>query len=128
MSQAADNSNSDPGNRWYDQDPILARAIEQLRNAENKHQAQIALNIIKIIVEHQIELETDLPVEDLDSALNYRSATESGRRHRRWYDLHETLSSAMQLLHDCPDDLQQRVIPVIADMIEKTLTQNADSL
>lgn len=106
--------------RWYDQDPILARAMEQLRNAPDRYQAQVALNIIKIIIEHQIEHETNLPVEDLDSALNYRSPMDANR-HRRWYDVHETLSSAIQLLGDCPDDLQQRVIPSIANMIEQTL-------
>ena len=112
-----------PGNRWYDQDPVLYRAIEQLRAAPDRYQAQIALNIIKIIVEHQIELETDLPVEDLDSALNYRRGMKPSHGHRRWYDVHETLSSAMKLLEDCPDDLQRRVIPSIADMIETTLSK-----
>lgn len=121
MTPPEENTQPNPGNRWYDQDPVLSRAVEQLRAAPDKYQAQIALNIIKIIVEHHIELETDLPVEDLDSALNYRSETLPNRGYRRWYDVHETLSSAMQLLNDCPDDLQRRVIPSIATMIEETL-------
>lgn len=121
MTHSEGNSIPESGKRWYDQDPVLARAISQLRLAPDKYQAQVALNIIKIIVEHHIELETDLPVEDLDSALNYRSPID-GSLHRRWYDVHETLGSAIQLLGDCPDDLQQRVIPSIAAMIEQTLS------
>jgi hypothetical protein len=86
----------------------------------------VALNIIKIIVEHQIEHETALPVEDLDAALNYQGKGPNNR-HRRWYDVHETLSSAMKLLEDCPDDLQRRVIPSVAAMIEETLCRDADA-
>jgi hypothetical protein len=127
MSQNEDSLNVQPGNRWYDRDPVLCRAMEQLRSAPDKHQAQVALNIIKIIVEHQIEEETDLPVEDLDSALNYRSAQRNASRHRRWYDVHETLGSAIQLLGDCPDDLQRRLIPSIASMIDRTLGENSES-
>ena len=100
--------NPKSGNRWYDRDPILQRAIEQLRNAPDKYQAQIALNIIKIIVEHQMEDETDIPAEKIEDRLNsYRQSWDHDRaRHRRWYDMQETLSSAIQLLSDCPDDLQ----------------------
>ncbi len=123
MSFDGQNGADESPKRWYDEDPILSRAMEQLRNAPDKHQAQIALNIIKIIVEHQIELETDLPVEDLDSALNYRRSWDDQRQCRRWYDVHEALASAVQLLHDCPEDLQKRIIPTISSMIEQTLAE-----
>ena len=108
-------------NRWYDRDPVLRRAMSQLRQATDRQQAQVALNIIKIIVEHQIEAETSTVPADLDSALPYRRSTEEHQMHRRWYDVHETLSSAMQVLGDCPEDLQARFIPSIAQMIEETL-------
>jgi len=111
----------DSGNRWYDKDPVLSRAMAQLRDAPDKQQAQIALNIIKIIVEHQIEQDTELNVEDIACADAKKTAWPSDGRNRRWYDMHETLSSAIQLLRDCPDDLQTRLIPSIAGMIEQTL-------
>jgi len=110
--------------RWYDNDPALRNALEQLRAASDQHQAQIALNIIKIIVEHQMEAETDLKAEDLNKTLPFSSFSpnaEEQSQRRRWYDVHETLSSAIQLLLDCPPDLQQRLIPSIAQMIESTL-------
>lgn len=110
--------------RWYDKDPALKRALEHLRNAPDKYQAQISLNIIKIIIEHKIESAGGHPVEDIsrlveDAAI---SNIDHGLR-RRWYDVNETLHSAMQLLRDCPDDLQKSVIPTIATMIENTLSE-----
>jgi hypothetical protein len=123
MSHHKEMQEPDPYQRWYDKDPVLSRALEQLRNAPDKYQAQVALNIIKIIVEHQIETETDQPVEALDSDLPYRRSWEDHRQCRRWYDVHEALGSAVQLLGDCPEDLQKRVIPSIAAMIEQTIRE-----
>jgi hypothetical protein len=114
-----------PYQRWYDKDPVLSRALEQLRNAPDKYQAQIALNIIKIIVEHRIEEETEIQAGELDESLPYKQPW-GNNQNRRWYDVHETLRSAMQLLHDCPDDLQTRIIPSIATMIEATLEEHRE--
>lgn len=125
MHSPKENPDSDPNNRWYDSDPVLQRALEQLRQATDKQQAQVALNIIKIVVEHQLENQGTVAIEDLDSALPYRRSWDGHRKHRRWYDVHETLSSAIQLLGDCPEDLQAKIIPTIAQMIEKTLQTQA---
>ncbi|MEB3245872.1 MAG: hypothetical protein VKJ06_07815 [Vampirovibrionales bacterium] len=115
--------------RWYDRDPALSRAIQSLRQASDRHQAQIALNILKITVEHQIEDETGCRAGDIRGIIENSSQVEPQRR--RWYDVDETLRAAMQLLHDCPDDLQQTVIPAVCRMIETTLSQleasNADA-
>lgn len=92
-----------------------------MHQATDKQQAQVALNIIKIVVEHQLEDQSNGSIEDMDSALPYRRSWDDHRQHRRWYDMHETLSSAIQLLGDCPEDLQVKIIPSIAQMIEKTI-------
>ena len=126
MSNHAGNQEPEKYKRWYDNDPVLSRAIKQLREAPDKYQAQIALNIIKIIVEHQIETKTTLPVEELDSDFPYRRSWDEHRQCRRWYDVHEALASAIQLLGDCPDELQKRLIPTISAMIEKTLSEAPD--
>jgi hypothetical protein len=126
MNSPKEDPELNPANRWYDSDPVLQRALGQLHQATDKQQAQVALNIIKIVVEHQLEdqsLENPslVSIEDLDSALPYRRSWDGHRQHRRWYDIHETLSSAIQLLGDCPEDLQVKIIPSIAKMIEKTI-------
>lgn len=119
--------------RWYDRDPALSGAMEQLRNAADKYQAQIALNIINIVIEHLIEEASDSPLNDQGNGnlqLLYdqvgikpsqTSQANSANTRRRWYDVNETLRSAMQLLQDCPDELQQKIIPSIATMIDQTL-------
>lgn len=114
-------STNHPRNRWYDRDPALSKALEQLKNAPDKYQAQVALNIIKIIVEHQMEEEINVSADNLNEILARGSYHTEHNGHRRWYDVHETLGSAMQLLKDCPDDLQARVVPSISEMIEDTL-------
>jgi len=115
-----------PGNRWYDADPALHKAMEQLRLAPDNYQAQIALNIIKIIIEHQMEEETDGSIGAIHTAVPRQRSWDGHRQHRRWYDVHETLGSAIQLLADTPDDLQKSLIPSIAQMIETTLSSYPD--
>ena len=40
--------------RWYDKDPILSSAMKTLEESDDETQIKIALNLIKIIVEHFI--------------------------------------------------------------------------
>ncbi|MBY0402374.1 MAG: hypothetical protein K2X66_00605 [Cyanobacteria bacterium] len=135
------------GNRWYDKDPALSSALEHLRKSSDAYQAQVAMNIIKVIIEHHIEnnvcVELDraaglslmegfphvneslitggnLTSTDIQEA--YEANLQASSR-RRWYDVNETLRSAMQLLRDCPDDLQQKIIPTLTRMIEETLEE-----
>jgi hypothetical protein len=108
--------------RWYDQDPALKQAIDSLRCAPDKYQAQVALNIILVIVEHQIENKTLTSVEELMETLDH-SRSSNVKYHRRWYDINETLRSAMKLLHECPEDVQQQIIPSISRMVEETLSE-----
>lgn len=53
------------GERWADRDPALVEALEALRRADSRYQAQVALNIIKVIVEHKIESKAFCNIEDL---------------------------------------------------------------
>ena len=41
--------------RWYDQDPVLSSAMQTLEESGDDTQIKIALNLIKIITEHNIE-------------------------------------------------------------------------
>lgn len=108
-----------PSGRWYDQDPVLKNAMEALRQAPDRYQAQIALNIIMISLEHQIESETLGSVEALIEHLE--SSISPSREHRRWYDASATIRSAIQMLHDCPDEVQPHVIGCVATLVEETL-------
>lgn len=104
--------------RWYDEDPALSKAMDSLRQATDAYQAQVALNIIKVVWEHYQEIApealSDNPpaVPTVNPALN-----------RRWYDVNETLHSAMQLLQETPPEVQRHVIPSLVRMIETTLAK-----
>jgi hypothetical protein len=112
--------------RWYDRDPALARALESLRLAPSRFHAQVSLNMIKILVEHDIEADNqggpdDVVVERLAEAIERAKTLEEHTQRRRWYDVNETLRSAMLLLEDMPESLQDELIPSIAQTIEDTL-------
>lgn len=116
MDYTPDNNNNQSWGtqRWYDKDPALHKALMQLQQASDKYQAQVALNIIKIVVEHQSSAS-----DSEASSIDLREPKKT--LNRRWYDVNETLQSAMQLLQDCPEDLQKTMIPTIVTMIEQSL-------
>jgi hypothetical protein len=125
MSQASDASSA----RWYDKDPALSQALGSLRQAPDRFQAQIALNIIKVIVEHRMETLNEGPVieEAMQAAIESTHATTSKRlQQRRWYDVNETLRAAMQLLSETPEDVQQMMMPSIVKIIENALAVSLD--
>ena len=41
--------------RWYDKDPVLSEAVKTLEETDDQTQIRVALNLIKIIIEHNIE-------------------------------------------------------------------------
>ncbi len=117
--------------RWYDQDPALKRVMGQLEDATDKYQAQVALNIIKIVLEHHLEDEAQLngaaqKLGTIDDVLNWHETEEPYPLKRRWYDMNETLSAAMATLEDCPDELQHVLIPQIVTMVESTLEHRGE--
>ena len=119
-----DSSNLNLSDRWLDRDPVLSEALNSLRNASSKYQAQVALNIIKIVVEHQIEDQSKQEIDNLVEQMNTKAVQAKGY-HRRWYDANETLSAGLALLQDCPEDIQLQVIPAVAQMIKETLKNHA---
>jgi hypothetical protein len=114
--------------RWYDRDPALAKALESLRVSPNKFHAQVALNIISVIVEHRLEeLQTkaSLSAEALREHLMEKSKDYAMPNYgKRWYDVNETLQSAMQMLKDTPEEIQKQMIPSIALVIEQAIARD----
>ena len=86
--------------RWYDRDPILSSAMKTLEESDDDTQIKIALNLIKIITEHNISSSEYESVEDIVAATeDVLENTKKGR----WYDLDSTLRTAITLLQNCPD-------------------------
>jgi hypothetical protein len=121
------NSASTP-QRWYDKDPALTKALESLRVAPNKFHAQVALNIISVIVEHRLEeLQNKAavcPEEFRQSLIEEAKDLVMPTYGKRWYDVNETLQSAIQMLKDTPDEIQKQIIPSIALVIEQAIARD----
>ena len=99
--------------RWYDKDPILSSAMKTLEESDDETQIKIALNLIKIITEHNISSSEYESVEDIVSATeDILETTKKGR----WYDLDGTLRTAISLLQNCPEATRS----VIAKEMAKT--------
>ena len=97
--------------RWYDKDPVLSSAMKTLEESDDETQIKIALNLIKIITEHNISDNQYESVEDIVSATeNILESTQKGR----WYDLDATLRTAISLLQNCPDSTRSIIAKEMA--------------
>jgi hypothetical protein len=106
--------------RWYDKDPVLSSAMKTLEESDDETQIKIALNLIKIITEHNISNSEYESVEDIVSATeDILETTKKGR----WYDLDGTLRTAISLLQNCPDSTRSIIAKELAknviDVIKK---------
>ena len=109
--------------RWYDKDPVLSQAVRTLEHSDDQTQIRIALNLIKIIIEHNIEEEKYEAVEDIINAVG--SGLDDNRKGR-WYDIDTTLRTAMNMLQNCPEATQHVIAKEMAKMVvDKIKTEDA---
>ena len=110
--------------RWYDRDPVLSEAVRTLEHSDDQTQIRIALNLIKIIIEHNIEDEKFEAVEDIINAVG--SGLDDNRKGR-WYDIDTTLRTAMNMLQNCPEATQHVIAKEMAKMVvDKIKTEEDD--
>lgn len=100
--------------RWYDKDPVLSTAMETLEQSDDETQIKISLNLIKIIIEHNIENSEYEAVEDIISAVE---AGVEENRNSRWYDIDSTLKTAINMLQNCPETTQKVIAKEMAKMV-----------
>ena len=100
--------------RWYDKDSVLSEAVRTLEETDDQTQIRVALNLIKIIIEHNIEDEKFEAVDDIINAVG--SGLDDNRRGR-WYDIDTTLRTAMNMLQNCPEDTQKVIAKEMAKMV-----------
>lgn len=110
--------------RWYDKDPVLSEAVHTLEESDDQTQIRVALNLIKIIIEHNIEDEKFEAVDDIINAVG--SGLDDNRRGR-WYDIDTTLRTAMNMLQNCPPDTQKEIAKEMAKMVvDKIKTDDSE--
>ena len=109
--------------RWYDKDPVLSSAMKTLEESDDETQIKIALNLIKIITEHNISSSEYESVEDIVSATeDILETTKKGR----WYDLDATLRTAISLLQNCPEATRQIIAKEMAKNVIDTIKKEDD--
>ena len=110
--------------RWYDKDPVLSEAVRTLEETDDQTQIKVALNLIKIIIEHNIEDEKFEAVEDIINAVG--SGLDDNRKGR-WYDIDTTLRTAMNMLQNCPQATQHIIAKEMAKMVVDKIKKDEDS-
>lgn len=110
--------------RWYDKDPILSKAMRILETSGDKFQIQVALNLIKVIIEHNIESDSFKTVEDILEAVE-QGRCEKG--NERWYDIDLTIKTAVQMLENCSEETQSKIARNIAELITDKLQNSYDN-
>ena len=109
--------------RWYDKDPVLSQAVHTLEHTDDETQIRIALNLIKIIIEHNIEDEKFEAVEDIIDAVGLGL---DDNRKGRWYDIDTTLRTAMNMLQNCPATTQAIIAKEMAKMVVDCIKKEED--
>ena len=109
--------------RWYDKDPVLSQAIETLEHSGDETQIKVALNLIKIIIEHNIE---DEKFETVDDIINAVGSGLEDHRKGRWYDIDSTVRTAMNMLQNCPEATQRIIAKEMAKMVVDKIKTDKD--
>ena len=109
--------------RWYDKDPVLSKSMRTLRESDDETQIKVALNLIKIIIEHNISENTYSAVEDIMSAVE-DGTIEKGKS--RWYDIDSTVRTAINMLENSPEVVQKSVANEMAQMVIDSITKEED--
>ena len=110
--------------RWYDKDPVLSEAVRTLEETDDQTQIRVALNLIKIIIEHNIE---DEKFEAVDDIINAVGLGLDDNRRGRWYDIDTTLRTAMNMLQNCPPETQKVIAKEMAKMVVDKIKTEDDS-
>lgn len=109
--------------RWYDQDPVLSSAMQTLEESSDDTQIKIALNLIKIITEHNIEESKYEEVTDIISATEIDLANQN---RNRWYDIDETIRTAISMLQNCPSETRHAIAVEMAKMVVEEIKKNEE--
>ncbi len=112
--------------RWYDKDPLLSKSMHTLENSDDETQIKVALNLIKILIEHNISENTFTGVEDVLSAVE-DGLVERGNNNR-WYDLDSTVRTAINMLENSPEPVQKAVAKEMAKMVVDKIKEDADDV
>ena len=97
--------------------------MKTLEESDDETQIKVALNLIKIITEHNISNSEYESVEDIVSATeDILETTKKGR----WYDLDGTLRTAISLLQNCPEATRSIIAKEMAKNVIELIKKEDD--
>lgn len=109
--------------RWYDKDPILSRSMKTLEDSDDETQIKVALNLIKIIIEHNMSYSEFSGVDEIIEAVD-DGIVERG--NGRWYDIDKTLRAAINMLENCPTETQKVIAKEMAKIVIDKIKEDRD--
>ncbi len=109
--------------RWYDKDPILSRSMKTLEASDDETQIKVALNLIKIIVEHNIAFSEYTDVDEIIEAVEEGM---DSRANSRWYDIDRTVRAAINMLQNSPADTQKLLAKEMAKIVIDKIKEDKD--
>ena len=109
--------------RWYDQDPVLSSAMKTLEESNDDTQIKIALNLIKIITEHNI---ADSEYEEVTDIINATEVDLATQKRNRWYDIDETLRTAISMLQNYPEETRKVIAVEMAKMVVEEIKKEEE--
>ena len=112
---------SENARRWYDKDPILSRSMKTLEESDDETQIKVALNLIKIIIEHNMAYSEYADIDDIIEAVD-DGIIERGR----WYDIDKTLRTAINMLENCPTPTQKIIAKEMAKIVIDKIKEDKD--
>ena len=100
--------------RWYDRDELLSKMMRVLKNSNDEFQIKMAINLIKIIIEHHIDTDQFQTMSDIMTAVQDGHIDKG---NARWYDADRTLRTAITMLENCTPEMQKNITKDIASKI-----------
>lgn len=110
--------------RWYDKDPILRKSMATLEASDDETQIKVALNLIKIIVEHNLAFSE---YTDVDEIIDAVEAGMDSSANSRWYDIDRTVRAAITMLQNSPESTQKILAKEMAKIVIDKIKEDKDA-
>ena len=113
--------------RWYDKDPILSRSMKTLEASDDETQIKVALNLIKIIVEHNLAFSEYTDVNEIIEAVPIYVIKKSGTLEI--FDPNKIIAGVRRACYKRPvtDEQIQAIVNEIENELANKLTENITS-
>lgn len=97
--------------RWYDKNPELSEIFEFIRGLDESMQAQIAQDILQILL-NEFGLNLDEKINEISKSYDFQC--------KRWYDNNIDFYTSFAIIKSLPDELKSEVVKRIVESVMLT--------